>query len=165
MQLEIRQGDPLSFDGDALLVPTNSDGRMVDGLAARIRDAAGPDVQEEILRSAPIAVGAAVVTGAGALPARRLIHVPVVEEPGLRPGIESIRRATRAGLLAANHFRLDRIAIPGIGCGENGVPHDETARAIINELRAFKGQAPNYVTLVDPDLEMIQAFLQEMEDK
>ena len=63
---------------------------------------------------APIAVGAAVVTNAGQLPARRVIHAPTMEQPGTKVGVENVRRATRAALLAAAHHNLELIAIPGM---------------------------------------------------
>ena len=158
MEIEIRQADPLEFTGDALLLPTNSYGRMLEGIAARIKEVIGGEIEKEAIRSAPIAVGAAVVTAAGSLDIAKLIHVPVVEHPGMRIGIESVRRATRAGLLAANHFKFDKICIPGFGYGENGIPYDETARAIIDEIQAFKGTCPSGVVLSDTDDTMVQAF-------
>jgi O-acetyl-ADP-ribose deacetylase (regulator of RNase III) len=160
--IELRQGDPLGFEGDALVVPTVSEARMVEPLAARVKSAAGREVEEEAVRSAPIAVGAAVVTGAGTLPVRQIIHVPLVEQPGMKVGVENIRRATRAGLLAANHFQLPRIAIPGFGYGELGVPYDEAARAIIDEVRAFRGQCPQGVALIDTDVWMLVALREEL---
>lgn len=165
MEIEISQGDPVTYVGDGLVLPTNSYGQMSEGLAGRVRRAGGKDLEKEALRSAPIAVGAAVATSGGKLGVDKVIHVPVVEQAGLRIGIENVRRATRAGLLAANHFRLDRICIPGFGYGENGIPYDETARAIIDELSAFKGNCPSHVTLMDTDEEMIRAFHHQAEDR
>jgi len=161
--IELRQGDLLSFEGDALVVPTVSEARMVEPLAGRVKSAAGRAVEEEAMRSAPIAGGAAVVTGAGELgTVSQVIHVPLVEQPGLKVGVENIRRATRASLLAANHFQLARIAIPGFGYGEIGVPYDEAARAIIDEIRAFRGSCPQAVALIDTDLGMLVALREEL---
>lgn len=165
MELEIRLADPIDFDGDALVIPTNSYGLMTDGLAARVKEAAGDTVEEEATRSAPIAVGAAVVTGGGSLNVSHVIHVPVMEQTGMRIGIESVRRATRAALLAANHYQLDRICIPGFGHGEDGIPYDETARAIIGEIRAFRGAHPTGIYLWDLDEEMAHAFRHQLEDR
>ncbi len=165
IQLEIRRADPVSFDGDALVVPTLSEGWMVEGVAARIKNAGGKEVEDEARRRAPIAVGAAVVTGAGNLSVRHLVHVPVAEQPGAKVAVENIRRATRAGLLAASHFQLERVAIPGIGYGEAGVPYDEAARAMIDEIRAFRGAFPASVILMDTDPEMIASFEDEIGSK
>ena len=163
MEIEIRQDDPVTYQGDGFVMPTNSYGQMLGSLAKRVKEVGGEELEQEALLSAPIAVGAAVATGGGGLKVEKVIHVPVVEQPGLRIGIENVRRATRAGLLAASHFQLDRICIPGFGYGENGIPYDETARAIIGELRAFKGSCPSHVTLMDTDAVMIQSFHRQLE--
>lgn len=163
--VEVRKVEPATFDGDGLVVPTNSYGLMSEGVAEKVRLAAGEDVQIEASRSAPIAVGAAVVTGGGKLDVSYLIHVPVVEHPGMRIGIENVRRATRASLLAADHYQMEQIGIPGIGYGENGIPYDETARAILDEIRAFRGDNPKAVVLLDTDPTMISSFRQMTDDK
>jgi O-acetyl-ADP-ribose deacetylase len=163
-QIEVRASDLLTFDGDGIIVPTISDGLMVEGVAACVKAAAGKEVEDEVRRSAPIAVGAAVVTSGGALSVRHIVHVPLTEHPGMKVGVENIRRATRAGLLASTHFQLERIAIPGFGNGEIGVPCDEAARAIIDEVRAYRGAHPVYVVLLDQDPEMIAAFSEMLGD-
>jgi len=63
---------------------------------------------------APIAVGAAVVTTAGRLWAKYIIHAPTMEEPGTKVGVENARRAARAALIAAALRGFDVIAIPGL---------------------------------------------------
>jgi O-acetyl-ADP-ribose deacetylase (regulator of RNase III) len=165
MEIIVLQAALASYHGDGVIVPTNSYGLMSEGLAAQLKQVGGKIIEEEVAGAAPIAVGAAVVTGGGGLQVSHVIHVPVVEQPGMRIGIESVRRATRAGLLAANHFGMERIAIPGIGYGENGIPYDETARAIIDEIFAFKGQQPSSITLIDTDTTMVEAFHHEISDR
>ena len=139
-------------------MPAFSDGRMVEGLAARIKRKGGDLVEELATQSAPIAVGAALVTPGGKLGVTHVIHAPIIEQVGLRIGVENIRRATRAGLLAATHFRFEKVAIPGMGYGEGGVPYDEAARAIIDEIRAYKVTPPCEVVLMDTHREMVRAF-------
>lgn len=165
MQIEVKNEDLLAFIGDGIVVPTVSDGQMVEPIAAMVKEQAGDEVEEEIMRSAPIAVGAAVVTGSGQLQITHLIHVPVTEQPGMKIGVENIRRATRAGLLASTHFEMAQVAIPGFGYGEIGVPYDEAARAIIDEVRAYRGAFPEKVFLIDQNEEMIDAFKQELGSK
>ncbi|MCC6751191.1 MAG: macro domain-containing protein [Deltaproteobacteria bacterium] len=158
MQIELRNSDVLTFEGDGIIVPTISEGQMVEGVAARIRALVGPSIEEEVTKHAPIAVGAAFVTAAGPLPVKHLIHVPLAEAVGMRIGIENIRRATRAGLLGATKFGLERVAIPGMGYGELGVPHDEAARAMIDEALAYKGTHPSLVVFMDEDPDMWEAL-------
>jgi O-acetyl-ADP-ribose deacetylase len=165
IHIEVRQADLLTFEGDGIVVPTISEGHMVESIAARVKQASGKTIEEEVLRSAPIAVGAAVVTGGGALPFKHLIHVPVTEEAGMKIGVENIRRATRAGLLAATHVHLESVAIPGFGTGELGVAQDEAARAIIDEIRGYRGTHPVSVCLMDTDPDMVESFQIELGEK
>ena len=162
MQIEVKNIDVLAFEGDGLILPTLSDGVMQEGLAARVRELVGDEIEAEVTAHAPIAVGAALVTDAPNLNLRKLIHVPLLEKPGLRVGVENIRRATRAGLLAADRFQLQRIALPGMGYGEIGVPVDEAARAMIDEIIAFRRPFPLCVVLMDTDEEMIDALTTQL---
>lgn len=164
MKIDVVKQDVLEFEGDALVLPTTSSCQMNEGLAARVKAIAGERVEEEVLKSAPVAVGAAVGTRPGRLNVNRIIHVPVIEQNGLKIPIENIRRATRAGLLASTHFQLEKIAIPGFGYGEFGVPHDEAARAILDEIRAYRTTYPSYIALIDMDHDMLEAFVNEIED-
>ena len=152
------EADLLDYEGEAFIMPAFSDGRMVEGLSLRAKKKGGKLVEDLASQSAPIAVGAALVTPGGKLGVTHVIHAPIIEQVGLRVGVENIRRATRAGLLAATHFQFYKVAIPGMGYGEGGVPHDEAARAIIDEIRAYKVTPPTEVVLMDSDPEMVQAF-------
>ena len=158
IQVELEKADLLTYEGEAFIVPSYSDGRMAEGLAARVKKLGGDIVEELAAKSAPIAVGAALVTPGGNLGVSHVIHAPIIEQAGMRVGVENIRRATRAGLLAATHFQFEKVAIPGMGYGEGGVPHDEAARAIIDEIRAYKATPPTEVVLMDTDPDMLRAF-------
>ena len=162
IQIDIQQADLLTAAEDAVVIPTLSDGRMAEGIARRARRLGGPEVEEGATRCAPIAVGAAVMTTAGELPAKNVIHVPIIEQQGMRMGVENIRRATRAALLAATHYNLARIAVTGMGYEDGTVPLDEVARAIIDEVRAYKSTPPNEVVLMDTNESMLKAFHAEL---
>jgi O-acetyl-ADP-ribose deacetylase (regulator of RNase III) len=110
------------------------------------------------MAAAPIAVGAALVTTAGQLPAKHVIHVPTMEEPGMMIGAENVRRAARAALIAADRNQLKVIAIPGIGTDLGNVPIDEAARAIVEEIRAHRRPCPETIYLVDTNEHMIAAL-------
>src|SRR5262249_6718200 len=137
----------------------NSLGIMGGGAAGAIKRRGGDKIQQEAMSCAPIAVGAAVVTTAGRLHARAVIHAPTMEEPGLRIGVENVRRATRAALIAAAHHGFDVIAFPGLGGpGGGGVDPDEAARAMVDEIRALRTPKPQTIYLVDTDDGMLGAF-------
>ena len=115
-------------------------------------------IQQAAMAAAPIAVGAAIVTTAGQLPAKNVIHVPTMEEPGMKIGAENVRRAARAALIASDRNNLKVIAIPGIGTDLGNVPIDEAARAIVEEIRAHRRPCPETIYLVDTNENMIMAM-------
>ena len=149
MQIHLAKTDITEMAVDAVVNPANSLGIMGGGVSAALSRKGGPTIQKEAMSLAPIAVGAAVVTNAGQLWAKHVIHAPTMEEPGTKVGVENVRRATRAALLAASHHGLEVIAIPGMGTGLGGVDPADAARAMVDELRAHRQPKPTTVYLVD----------------
>jgi len=123
-----------------------------------LRRQGGDVIQQAAMQVAPIAVGAAIVTTAGQLPAKHVIHVPTMEEPGMKIGAENVRRAARAALIASDRNNLKVIAIPGIGTDLGDVPIDEAARAIVEEIRAHRRPCPETIYLVDTNEDMVAAL-------
>lgn len=158
MQVHVAKADLTLMPVDAIVNPANSLGIMGGGASGAIKRRGGDKIQHEAMSSAPIAVGAAVVTTAGKLHARAVIHAPTMEEPGMKIGVENVRRATRAALIAAAHHGFEVIAFPGLGTGIGGVDHDEAARAMVDEIRALRAPKPSTIYLVDMDDSMILAF-------
>jgi O-acetyl-ADP-ribose deacetylase (regulator of RNase III) len=158
MVIHVAVGDLTKLTVDAIVNPANSLGTMTEGVAAAIREAGGPSIEDEARASAPIAVGAAVVTTGGELFAKAVIHAPTMEEPGMKIGVENVRRATRAALLAAARSNHQVIAFPSIGTGVGGVPYSEAARAMVDELRVHRQPQPQIIYLIATNSDMVLAF-------
>ncbi len=158
MQVQVQNSDITAFKVSAVVNPANSQGVMDAGIGAVLRACGGDAIQREAMEAAPIAVGAALITEAGMLPARHIIHAPTRPHSGDKTGAENIRRAARAALLAANHLQLKEIAFPGIGPEDGSPDRSEAARAVVEEIRAHKRAFPETVYLVDTSNEMIEAF-------
>jgi O-acetyl-ADP-ribose deacetylase len=155
MQIHIAKADITDMAVDAIVNPANSLGIMGGGVAAAISRKGGPSIQKEAMSMAPIAVGAAIVTTAGKLWAKYVIHAPTMEEPGTKVEVENARRAARASLIAAALRGFDVIAIPGLGTGLGGLDPAEAARAMVDELRAHRQPKPVTVYLVDINDEIL----------
>jgi O-acetyl-ADP-ribose deacetylase (regulator of RNase III) len=160
MQVHLAKSDITDMAVDAVVSPANSLGIMGGGVAGALSRKGGPLIQREAMSLAPIAVGAAVVTNAGHLWAKNIIHAPTMEEPGQKVVVESVRRAMRAALLAAAQRGFQVIAVPGLGTGLGGADPAEAARAMVNELRAHRQANPSTVWLVDTN-DQILAHLEE----
>jgi O-acetyl-ADP-ribose deacetylase (regulator of RNase III) len=160
MQVHLAKSDITDMAVDAVVSPANSLGIMGGGVAGALSRKGGPLIQREAISLAPIAVGAAVVTNAGHLWAKNVIHAPTMEEPGQKVAVESVRRAMRAALLAAAQRGFEVIAVPGLGTGLGGADPADAARAMVNELRAHRQANPSTVWLVDTN-DQILAHLEE----
>lgn len=145
-------------DVDAFVCPTNSFGIMSSYPASKLRDLAGPEVEQQVRAHAPLAVGAAFVTGAGTMRARCLIHVADTDEPGGRVQVEDILRATAAVLITCQVKGFTSIAIPLMGAFDQGIPAEEAARAIHSEFRSYRGDRPLQVLLMAKDADEVEVF-------
>ena len=158
MQVHVARAEIWTMPVDAIVNPANSLGIMGGGIGGALRRQGGDVIQQAAMQAAPIAIGAAIVTTAGQLPAKNVIHVPTMEEPGMTVPAENVRRAARAALIAADRNNFKVIAIPGIGTDLGEVPFDEAARAIVEEIRAHKRPCPETIYLVDAQQPMVEAF-------
>lgn len=131
---------------------------MGEGIAKATRDTGGREIEREARAQAPITIGQAVLTGAGALPSRHVIHAPTMVQAAERSSPERIRQATLAALRLAEQQGLHRIAFPGMGTGVGKVPKAEAARAMIETIRGFPARLLKEVIPMDRDREMVEAW-------
>ncbi len=158
MQVHVARAELGTLPVDAIVNPTSSLGIMGGGVSGQLRKLGGDVIQQEAMAAAPIAVGAAIITSPGSLPCRHVIHAPTMEEPGMKIPAENVRRAARAALIATDVKQLKVIAFTGMGTDLGDVPLDESARAIVEEIRAHKRACPETIYLVDTNQEMVEAF-------
>jgi len=92
-------------------------------------------------------VGQAVITGAGTLKARHVIHA-VGPRMGEGNEDEKLRRATWNSLLRATEHCLRSIAFPAISTGIFGFPKDRCATIMLKAARQFLEQPTTSVEKV-----------------
>lgn len=154
-------GDLTEEGTDAIVNAANSDLAHGGGVAGAIVRRGGQEIQRESLEKAPVPVGGAVVTGAGRLPCRWVIHAvgPVWGE-----GDEEakLRRAIVSALARAEERGLTSLAMPAISTGIFGYPKAEGCRTIAQEVaRHLRAQAGSLaeVRLVSIDDETASHFM------
>lgn len=148
--IRVEEGDISTFTGDAIVNAANNHLRMGAGVAGALAARGGPAIQDEcdaiVRRSGPLAVGQAAVTGAGNLAVRYVIHAAAMgDEP---PSAHSIRSATREALRLADQRGVRTIAFPVLGAGIGGFPFEESARLMIEEIRAHPAGETSVETVV-----------------
>ncbi|MEW6544685.1 MAG: macro domain-containing protein [Nitrospirota bacterium] len=148
LHIVVVHGSILEADAQAVVNAANSRGIMGGGVAGVIKRAAGPEVEAEARRLAPIPVGSAVLTTGGKTKFQGIIHAPTMPEPAVRIPAENVAKATRAALKLADERGLATVAIPGMGTGVGGVAHEEAASLMLKEIKAFKARNLRSVLLV-----------------
>jgi O-acetyl-ADP-ribose deacetylase (regulator of RNase III) len=127
------RGDITTYAGGAIVNAANNHLVLGSGVAGAIRRRGGPAIQAECQRRGPIRVGEAVITGAGDLPCRHVIHAAAM---GDEPVSErSIRDATRASLRLAAAHGLRDVAFPILGTGIGGFPFRRAVEIMVDVAR------------------------------
>lgn len=134
--LELLEGDITELEVDALVNAANEELILGSGVAGAILLKGGDTIQAECLRIGGAAVGTAVMTGAGELKAKRVIHAV---GPRMGEGDEDrkLSSAVRSALALADRHGLKSLALPAISTGEFGFPIDRCARILLTEVHRY----------------------------
>lgn len=162
LHIDVVHGSILDVDAEAIVNPANSHGIMGGGVAGVIRRAAGADVEREAMKHAPIPVGHAILTSGGQTRFRGIIHAPTMPNPAMRIPAVNVGLATKAALMCADKAGFTSVALPGMGTGVGGVPPEEAAHHMIQEIRDFQPRTLRRVILVDIDPDMIRAWREQL---
>ena len=138
--LEVIQADVTKLDVDAIANAANTELQHGGGVAGAMSRAGGPTVQAESNEKAPIAIGAAVETGAGEMPARYVIHAATMELGG-PTSADAIAASTRSTLELAEQLGCRSLALVAFGTGVGGFPVDEAARLMVSVVKSHQGTA------------------------
>ena len=156
-------GDICALKFCAIVNPANSSGSMGGGVALAIKRKGGQVIEDSVMAHAPIAVGSAVLTAAGALPCRFVIHAPTMVSPAERIGVRNVRRAVSGALGLAREKGIFEIAFPGMGTGVGGVDKRVAAHVMVSEILGFVSKNEGFrVVLVGFDKELCGCFLGEL---
>jgi O-acetyl-ADP-ribose deacetylase (regulator of RNase III) len=133
---------------DAIVNAANSGLMGGGGVDGAIHRAGGPAILEEcrriVARQGPLPPGEAVITTAGRLPSRHVIHTVGPRWSGGRHGeAETLARCYRSCLRLARAHALRSVAFPSISTGAFGYPVAEAAdvafRTVREDLEANRG--------------------------
>ncbi|MDQ6886596.1 MAG: macro domain-containing protein [Gemmatimonadota bacterium] len=152
--------DDLAFvEADAIAWSVNARLQPITPLLRRLERAGGPELAAQMRTSEPLAVGSAIVTGAGALNAELLISAVVSSdsEPVTR---ESVRRATLSALQRAADWQVAQLACAPFGLGAGNLDIEESAEVMLEVMTRQAGRAahPGGITIVVESASEEEAF-------
>ena len=135
LTLEILDGDIAAQPTAAIVNAANNEFWMGAGVAGAIKALGGAQIESDAMAQGPVEPGECVVTAAGRLPARFVIHAAVMGQ-NLKTSATLIERATRNVLTLAEELRLASVAYPALGTGVGGFPVGECARIMTRVVQA-----------------------------
>lgn len=131
--IELVKGDITELEVDVIVNAANSSLKMGGGVAGAILRKGGRVIQEECDRIGYCPVGGAVITSAGKLKAKYVIHAV---GPRMGEGDEDnkLKNATSNSLELADKYNVESIAFPAISTGIFGYPKDRCAEVMLSTI-------------------------------
>ena len=165
-KIKLFRGDITTLKVDAIVNAANNRFWMGGGVAGAIKNKGGSVIEKEAVAQGPKPVGDVVVTGAGNLPAKYVIHAAVMEQD-LVTNAQIIVKATLNTLKKSEELGVGSLAFPAFGTGVGRFPLKECARIMLGETFDFlrKGKDIKLKSIIFAlyDKEAYQAFQEEME--
>jgi O-acetyl-ADP-ribose deacetylase len=157
--IEVQIGRLEDMAVEAVLCPVSSDFSPVNPAMRRFRLAAGPAMADQCRQLGEIPVGSAVITAAGDLPARFVVHA-AVRSAHENVTAAIIRLALVNALRRLNEWEIVSVAIAPFGTGAGNLDAEDAAEAMIPVLAShFRGSAKiAQITVVTEDEYQRAAF-------
>ncbi|XP_068921019.1 protein mono-ADP-ribosyltransferase PARP14-like [Petaurus breviceps papuanus] len=167
--LTVQEGDLTQFSADVVVNAANEDLKHCRGLAAELSKAAGPELQRDcdkiIQERRKIPPGCAVVSVAGQLPYKQVIHAVGLQwkQEHAHRCVQLLKNAITESLYLAGFYGHTSIAIPVLGSEIFGFPLKECAETIILAIKENFQDSQNKhslkkIHLVDSSEETVKAL-------
>jgi len=136
--IELTKADITGLSVDAIVNAANEALQLGSGVAGAIRIRGGPSIQDECDRVGTCAVGQAVVTKAGNLRAKWIIHAVGPVWKGGEYGEEMLlASAVLQALRRGEDIGATSIAVPALSTGVFGFPLGQAAEISISAAQSF----------------------------
>jgi O-acetyl-ADP-ribose deacetylase (regulator of RNase III) len=169
-KISIIQGDITRQSTDAIVNAANSSLMGGGGVDGAIHRAGGPAILEECIeivnKQGRLPAGKAVITTAGDMPSKHVIHtVGPIWRGGTQNEPETLASAYRESLKLAAANNLASASFPSISTGAYGYPLDKAAPIALKEAAAFLQQPSSIkeVVFVLFDARTYEAYKEALE--
>ncbi len=150
-EIQAVKGDLTEESVDAIVNAANSYLKHGGGVAGAIVRKGGRVIQTEsdkiVNEKGPVPVGKAVITGAGNLKAKYVIHT-VGPRWGEGDEDNKLKSAVRSALELATQYKLKSISLPAISSGIFGFPKERAVKIITNTVIEFLKEKDTTLELV-----------------
>ncbi|WP_224484041.1 O-acetyl-ADP-ribose deacetylase [Robertkochia aurantiaca] len=136
MRIELKKGDITHQETDAIVNAANNELKGGGGVDGAIHRAGGPAIMKECQEIGYCETGQAVITTAGKLPAKKVIHtVGPVWKGGDQNEEALLSSCYKTSLELAAKNDLKTIAFPNISTGVYGYPKQKAAKIAVNTVK------------------------------
>jgi len=142
IELLVKQEDITDCDVQAIVNAANTQFRMGGGLAKAIKEKGGQVIEAEARKQGPVEPGEAVLTSAGRLKARYVIHAATMKMD-FKTSLEIIRVATRNVLCVAQRNNIASVAFCALGCGTGKISYEAAAKVMAQEVFRYIHKVKN----------------------
>ncbi len=132
--IRLEKGDLTAMEIEAIVFYASPDLVLGSGFGSAISARGGMSIQEELKSFGTISAGEAVITSAGELNSKYIIHAvgPRFQEDDSE---KKLRTTLLNALNMAEEKGIRRIAIPPMGAGFYGIPLDMCARVMLEAIK------------------------------
>jgi O-acetyl-ADP-ribose deacetylase (regulator of RNase III) len=157
-------GDITSLEVDAIVNAANERLKHGGGVAAAIVRKGGKIIQEESDKIGYCPCGSAVVTSAGKLKAKIVIHA-VGPRWGEGDEEKKLKSAVLSALKKGEEKKIKSIALPAISTGIFGFPKKEACKIIVEQVTEFikTSKYIEHIYLCDINEETVKEFKEYLE--
>lgn len=141
-EIDVVQGNIALQKVGAIVNAANNKLVMGGGVAGAIKKAGGRAIEDEAVSLGPIEIGQAIVTKAGNLPCKFVIHAATMGIDFKTDEIK-IRNAIRNTLRVAEDLKISSIAIPALGSGAGKFPLSASAKIMSQEIFRLLRKQPS----------------------
>ncbi len=134
--LKIIKDDLTLLETDALVYYAQPDLKLGSGFGNAIAVRGGASIQDELNKLSPISVGEAVITLAGELKAKFIIHAvgPRFQEPDT---VEKLSNTVRRVLAIAEENGIKKLAFPPMGTGFYGISLEVSSNVMLSTITNY----------------------------
>lgn len=146
--IRLIKGDITDMEVEAFVFYARPDLKLGAGFGNAISVRGGPSIQKELDElPTPVDIGEAVVTDAGKLKAKYIIHAvgPEFQEEDTE---EKLKRTVASSLKQAEDKGIQQLAVPLMGAGFYGVPMDTSAKITLVTIKDYLATDTNLKEVV-----------------
>jgi len=146
-KIRLETTDITNLDIEAFVYYAREDLQLGSGFGTCISLRGGPSIQKELEKIGVAKLTEAVITEAGEMKARYIIHA--VGPKFLEEDLESkLARTIHSALKEADRKGITRVALPAMGAGFYGVPIETSAEITVDSVSKYLQNASNIQEVV-----------------